>query len=247
MPSPQDAVNFPFVSVITPTYNRRRFIPSLIACYMHQTYPKERMEWIVLDDGADSVEDLFTAAAAAKKIPNLRYIRSPEKQVIGAKRNRLNEEARGEIIVAMDDDDYYPPERVAAVVKAFRANPKIELAGSSEVYMYYSDVKQIYKLGPYNANHATNGTMAWRKQYALTHRYDDTVTHAEEKSFLENYKHPMIQLDPFKVMLVMSHSENTFDKTSMREQENNPFVKKTVMKLRDFIKDKGLRDFFAGA
>jgi hypothetical protein len=172
---------------------------------------------------------------------------SPEKQTIGAKRNRLNREARGEILVAMDDDDYYPPERVAAAVKAFKAQPKVQLAGSSEIYMYYTDIHAIYKLGPYNANHATNGTMAWRRSYALTHTYDETVTHAEEKSFLEEYKHPMIQLDPMKVMLVISHSENTFDKKSMREQENNPLVKKTTMKINQFIKDKKIRDFFADA
>lgn len=239
--------NYPFVSVITPTYNRRRFIPHLIACYKHQTYPKDRMEWIVLDDGADSVTDLFSGPLV-KGIPNIRYIQcSGEKQTIGAKRNRLNDEARGDIIVAMDDDDYYPPERVSAVVTAFKKQPKVDLAGASEIYMYYSDLKLIYKLGPYNPNHATNGTMAWRKSYAATHRYDETVTHAEEKSFLDEYSHPMIQLDPFKVMLVMSHSENTFDKKKMLTQENNPFIKKTVMKLRDFIKEAPLRDFFKDA
>ncbi len=57
---------FPFVSVITPTYNRRCFIPAAIECYKHQTYPKERMEWIILDDGTESVEDLFTEAATQK-------------------------------------------------------------------------------------------------------------------------------------------------------------------------------------
>lgn len=240
----QEAANYPFVSVVTPTYNRRRFLPALISCYKAQTYPKHRMEWIILDDGTDSVEDVFVAAAAG--IPNIRYIRLPEKVTIGAKRNRLNLEARGEIIVAMDDDDFYSPERVAAVVTAFKKQPKVELAGASEIYMYYTDIETIYKLGPYNPNHATNGTMAWRASYAATHRYDETVTHAEEKSFLENYKHPMIQLDPMKVMLVMSHSENTFDKVKMREVES-PVVKKTAMKLNQFIKDKGLRDFFKNA
>jgi hypothetical protein len=57
----------------------------------------------------------------------------------------------------------------------------------------------------------------------------------------------MIQLDPMKVMLVMSHSANTFDKKKMREDTKNPFVKKTDMKLKTFIKDKELRDFFATA
>jgi glycosyltransferase involved in cell wall biosynthesis len=231
--------DFPFVSVVTPTYNRRRFIPHLIACFKHQIYPKDRMEWIVLDDGSDPVGDLF------KDVP-VRYIREETKQTIGAKRNRLNREAKGSIIVAMDDDDYYPPERVSAVVHAFKSRPLIELAGSSEVYMYYSDIKVIYRLGPYNPNHATNGTMAWRKSYADTHQYDDNVTHAEERSFLEDYKHPMIQLDTMKVMLVMSHSENTFDKRKMRENES-PVVKKTTMKLRDFIKEKTLREFYATA
>lgn len=236
----------PFVSVLTPTYNRRRFLPALIECYKSQTYPKTRMEWIIFDDGTDSVKDVFDVAS--KTIPNVRYIRHEgDKLLIGAKRNRLNKEAKGEILIAMDDDDFYCPERVSHVVTKFAQNKLVDLAGSSEIYMYYTDIHTIYKLGPYNPNHATNGTMAWRKSYALTHTYDETVTHAEERSFLDNYTHPMIQLDPFKVMLVISHSENTFDKKKMREEENNPLIKKTQLDLKYFMKDKKLRDFFKDA
>jgi glycosyltransferase involved in cell wall biosynthesis len=201
------------------------------------------MEWIILDDGSDSVEDLFKGLP----FPNVHYLRETEKRNIGAKRNRLNREVCGDIIVAMDDDDYYPPERVSAVVKGFKQRPNVDLAGSSEIYMYYSDIKVIYKLGPYAPTHATNGTMAWRKKYSDSHLYDETVTHAEEKSFLDEYKHPMIQLDPMKVMLVMSHTDNTFDKKKMRDQVGNPYVKKTTMKLRDFIRDGKIREFFATA
>jgi glycosyltransferase involved in cell wall biosynthesis len=247
--STQEEKMFPFVSIITPTYNRRRFIPYLIQMVEHQDYKKTRMEWIILDDGQDKVKDLIDEAK--KRMPFIRYIELDEKLTIGAKRNRLNDEAKGQIIVAMDDDDYYPPCRVSAVVNAFKQKPnqQIELAGASEIYMYYSDIKTIYKLGPYNANHATNGTMAWRNSYAKTHRYDETVTHSEERSFLDDYKHPMIQLDPFKVMLVMSHSENTFDKKKLRDQEN-PFIKKTEMKLKTFLKEKHekeMREFFVNA
>ena len=234
----------PFVSVLTPTYNRRRFLPSLIECYLSQEYPKTRMEWIILDDGTDCVKDIFDEAA--KKIPNLRYIRLDEKKLIGAKRNILNKEAKGDILVAMDDDDFYPPERVKHVVMKFAQNPRVELAGSSEIYMYYTDIQKIYKLGPYKPNHATNGTMAWRKSYAKTHTYDETVSHAEERSFLEDYKHPMIQLDAFKVMLVISHSENTFDKKRLRES-NDPFIKKTEMPIKSFIKSTSLRNFYKDA
>ena len=211
--------------------------------YKNQNYPADRMEWIILDDGSDPVEDLFKGL----DMPNIKYIYEEEKQTIGAKRNRLNKESRGDIIVAMDDDDYYPPERVSTVVKAFKKSPSVQLAGASEVYMYYSDIGVIYKFGPYNKNHATNGTMAWRRSYADTHEYDEYVTHAEERSFLDDYSHPMLQLSPFKVMLVMSHSENTFDKKKMREGPPSPVVTKTDLKLGDFIKEGSLYDFFKDA
>jgi glycosyltransferase involved in cell wall biosynthesis len=239
--------NFPLVAVVSPTYNRRRFVPYLIECYKNQDYKKNRMHWIILDDGQDKVKDLLDEAA--KTIPNLHYIGLDEKLTIGAKRNMLNQKAlelNCQIIVAMDDDDYYPPMRVSAAVAAFKKNPKFELAGASEIFMYYSDIKTIYKLGPYNANHATNGTMAWKASYAERHLYDETVTHSEERSFLDDYTHPMIQLDPYKVMLVMSHSENTFDKKKLRENLSQ-FVSKTAMKIKDFIKEKNLREFFACA
>ena len=230
------------VSVLTPTYNRRKFIPYLIECYKHQDYPKDKMEWLILDDGTDKTGDLFLAAG----FPNVRYYAEDIKLNIGAKRNKLNELAKGEIIVCMDDDDYYPPERISHVVNSLNSRPKFQICGSSEIYMFYSDNKKIYRIGPYNPNHATNGTIGYRRAYFDNHKYDETVTHAEETSFLNGYKEPMIQLNPFKVMLVMSHSENTFDKKKLREQ-NNPMFNLTQMKVKDFIKNKKLRDFFSDA
>jgi glycosyltransferase involved in cell wall biosynthesis len=231
----------PFVSVLTPTYNRRKFIPAAIAMYKAQTYPKDRMEWIIVDDGSDKVEDLFKEAS--KTIPNIKYISLDTKLLIGQKRNMLNDNAKGEIMVAMDDDDYYPPDRVSHAVMKFIQNPKIMLAGSSEMYLYFRVDGKICKAGPYNNNHCTNGTMCYRRPYMLSHRYDETQTHAEEKSFLDDYKNPMIQLDPFKCILVMCHADNTFDKNNLRNS-NNPLLVETSMKISGFIRDKALRDFF---
>ena len=42
--------NLPFVSVCTPTYNRRPFINTMIKCFNHQDYPKDKLEWIIIDD-----------------------------------------------------------------------------------------------------------------------------------------------------------------------------------------------------
>ena len=56
----------PTVSICTPTYNRRIFIPQLIKCFQKQTYPKQLMEWIVVDDGEDPVDDLFKGVECVK-------------------------------------------------------------------------------------------------------------------------------------------------------------------------------------
>ena len=236
------------VSVVTPTYNRRKFIPILIEIYRNQTYPKEKMEWIIIDDGKDCVEDLFKEAS--KTIPNIRYIYLDEKVRIGAKRNLLNKEVKGSIIVAMDDDDYYPPDRVSTVVDAFKKYPRVDLAGSSEMNMYYLDDNKIYTLGPFYPNHATNGTMAWRKRYSDMHAYDEFVTFAEEVSFLENYKNQMIQLDPKKTILVICHKDNTVDKHELREGHlSDPRIMKQKMReskyqLKDFIKEPMIINFY---
>jgi len=232
----------PFVSVLTPTYNRRRFIPHLIECFKAQDYPQNKIEWIILDDGTDKVGDLFEKSG----LKNVRYYAEDIKLNIGAKRNKLNVLAKGDIVVCMDDDDYYPPDRIKHVVYKLGQKPDFKICGSSQLYMYYSDNKQIYCIGPYNQNHATNGTMGYRRSYFDNHKYDEHVTHAEETSFLNGYKEPMIQLDPHKVMLVMSHSENTFDKKKLREA-TNPMFKLTTMKIKDFIKDPALREFYASA
>jgi glycosyltransferase involved in cell wall biosynthesis len=240
--------NFPFVSVITPTYNRRKFIPSLIQCFLSQTYRHDRMEWIVLDDGSDKVQDIFLEYI--DKLPNLKYIYEDEKKNIGAKRNQLNKEAKGAIIIAMDDDDYYPADRIQMIVDAFSKYPKVDLAGSSEMNLYYLDVKKIVTIGPYGSNYATNGTMAWRKRYSDLHKYDEYVTKAEEGSFLNQYKYPMIQLNPKKAILVICHGDNTADKNLLRQEhssykgQDKAKMRDSPYQLEDIVKEPALLAFY---
>ena len=168
----------PFVSVLMPTYNRRKFIPTAIEIYKSQTYPKDRMEWLILDDGSDKVKDLFDQAS--KTIPNIRYIYEPTKMNVGAKRNRLMDEAKGDIIVWMDDDDYYPNTRISSVVTTLSKNKTVDLVGSSQLYLYYTDTKKICTVGPFGPYHGTNGTLGMRKSFIANKRYDESVTYAEE-------------------------------------------------------------------
>ena len=228
----------PFVSVCTPTFNRRPFFPTIIKCFDNQTYPKDRMEWIILDDGTDKIEDIV------KDHPLVKYFKYDEKMPLGKKRNIMHQKARGSIIVYMDDDDYYPPERVSHAVEMLLKNPEALCAGSSEMYIYFKDTDQMIQFGPYGPNHATAGTFAFRKELLREHKYNNDACLAEEREFLKGYTVPFVQLDPMKAILVFSHRHNTFDKRTLLNDPFSNVMRLSEKTIGDFIKDVDVAEFF---
>src|SRR3989344_5966623 len=65
-----------------------------------------------------------------------------------------------------------------------------------------------------------------------------------ELIFLDDFKGQVLQLDPFKVILCIAHSGNTFDKHKLLQQKNSPVVKETKLTLKNFVKDKKLYEFY---
>ena len=222
----------PLVSLCTPTFNRRPFIQTMIQCFRNQTYPKDRMEWIIVDDGTDKIKDLIDAA----NIPQIKYFALDEKLKLGAKRNFMHQKTSGSILVYMDDDDYYPPERVQHAVDRLQEKPEALCAGSSEIYVYFKHIQKMYQGGPYGPNHATAGTFAFRRELLSQSQYEDDAALAEEKAFLKNYTIPFVQLDPLKTILVFSHIQNTFDKRRLLSDENKKFFRESPKTIDMFIK-----------
>ena len=222
----ENTQNLPFVSVCTPTFNRRPFISSMFKCFHNQDYPKSRIEWIIVDDGTDKIQDLIEAA----NIPQIRYFTVDKKMSLGAKRNFMHSKTKGSILVYMDDDDYYPPERISHAVERLQSKPDALCAGSSEIYVYFKHIHKMYQGGPYGPNHATAGTFAFRRALLDQTKYEEHAALAEEKYFLKNYTIPFVQLDPMKTILVFSHIQNTFDKKKLLQNKTALFVEspKTV-------------------
>lgn len=236
--TPEYLKKYPFVSVCTPTFNRRPFINAMITCFNEQDYPQDRMEWIIIDDGTDPVEDLIASHPRAK------YFKYDTKMTLGKKRNLMHEKSRGEILVYMDDDDYYPPKRVSHAVEMLVSHPEALCAGSSEIYIYFKHIKQMKRFGPYGPNHATAGTFAFKRKLLKQHKYNEDACLAEERAFLKDYTVPFVQLDPMKVILVFSHEHNTFDKRKLLVNANPEVVRDSPKKVMDFIKDPNLRRFY---
>jgi len=231
----------PFVSIFTPTFNRRPFLANMIEMVKNQDYPKEKMEWIIVDDGTDNVQDVFASISFIK----VKYYRSETKLPLGKKRNIGNKFCTGDIIVYMDDDDYYPPTRVGHAVTTLQLNPTILCVGSSELFLFFTNLNRMFKFGPYGPNHATAATFAFRKELLLQTQFNDEASLAEEKAFLKNYTVPIVQLDPFKTILVFSHIHNTFDKNILlNDYPSSPFITDVNYPVDAFIKEETVYKFF---
>ena len=230
---------YPFVSICTPTFNRRPFIENMFTCFRNQDYPKDRIEWIIVDDGTDKIKDLIVDS----NIPQIRYFEVENKMFLGEKRNYMHKFVRGSIIVYMDDDDYYPPNRVSHAVERLQSDPNALCAGSSEIYVYFKGMDKMIQCGPYGPNHATAGTFAFRTKLLEQTRYEDGAALAEEKAFLKEYTIPFVQLDPLKSILVFSHEHNTFDKRKMFDQKQDPqFFKESSKTVDTFIRNENEKD-----
>jgi glycosyltransferase involved in cell wall biosynthesis len=196
------------------------------------------MEWVIIDDGTDKIGDLVSA------IPEVKYFAYEKKMTLGEKRNLMHEKSKGSILVYMDDDDYYPPERVSHAVTMLKENPAAMCAGSSEMYIYFKGIKKMYKFGPYGPNHSTAATFAFRRELLKDHCYENNASLAEEKAFLKNYTVPFVQLNPLKTILVFSHEHNTFDKRKLLENPHPQFVNESSKTVNMFIKDPDIIDFY---
>ena len=203
----------PTVSICTVTYNRGDYLTLLTKCINKQDYPHHLIEWVILDDSDDPAKR--KSPDQAETDIKIKYVQLNEKLKLGAKRNLSHTYCDGDIIVYMDDDDYYFPERVSHAVERLQSTGK-EVAGATYLYIYYAHDDQVWRSGPFGKNHATAGTFAMTKEFANKTFYEVDAETGEETAFLAKYTKEMAQLSPNKTLICISHVNNTFDKRLCR-------------------------------
>ena len=195
--------HYDLVSILVPTKNREMFLENILRNFYRQDYPNKHMELIIGDEGVSNIQKMLP------KEENIRYFNF-NKISLGEKRNKLCELAKGEILIFMDDDDFYPYDKVSECVKVLESND-IDITGSSIMYVYFIKQNKILKYGPFGKNHATCATFAFKRSYFNDNKFPN-VNKAEEKAFLNNYKTKVFQMNELKSILVIAHNNNTVDK-----------------------------------
>ncbi len=118
-----ERVDIPFVSVIVPVYNQADRLARCLAALAAQTYPRDRYEVVVVDNG--STEDIRSVVA---RWEGMRYAYESRPGAYAA-RNRGIALAEGSVLAFTDADCLPAPGWLAAGVDALCAHPESGLVG----------------------------------------------------------------------------------------------------------------------
>jgi GT2 family glycosyltransferase len=111
----------PFVSVLIVNYNGQRYLDDCLTALQKQTYPRDRWEVVLVDNGSSdgSVEHLRAC------YPWVRLVAAGQNLGFAAGNNEGYKHCRGELIALLNNDTVAEPGWLAALVEAIQADPKV--------------------------------------------------------------------------------------------------------------------------
>jgi GR25 family glycosyltransferase involved in LPS biosynthesis len=204
--------DLPKVSIITPTYKRRKMFSMALRNFENFIYPKNKLEWIIVDDSPETETTDETVRDLLPRDKRIQFIQLPsgdEPMTVGMKRNIAVSRSSNEYIVHMDDDDYYPPESILARIKILLKykNQDIECVGSTLIgtYNILNNTSSMSTDGPINLSEAS---MAYTKKFWEKRPFDELCERGEHKSFCEQRLDKIMDIPYSFILIAINHKNN---------------------------------------
>ncbi len=219
MPPVLITADCPPISIITLVHNRRKFTNLAFHNMMITDYPRNKIEWVVVEDSdhEESSSDLILPFADRCEGITITYIplqKSPEKPAytIGEKRNIGVEKAQHDIVLFMDDDDHYPVTSFRRRVAWLQSNPKVSAAVCTMIACY--DLQRgisAVNVPPWGlsiAARCSEATLTFRRKFWEEHPFP-SVNIAEGEEWLRGREEQVMEIPPQQIIVAFSHGKNT--------------------------------------
>jgi len=207
-------MEYPTVSILTPSYNRSKFLQLITYNLLNMDYDKNKLEWCIIDDGK---EPLFTDETLKQtkellKPMKINYKYENVKRDIGVKRNALVKMCKYKFCIMMDDDDVYFPTYIKHSIETLKNN-KIGLVGSNHMLFVYP--KHNYKLSKIEC-HAKRqiheATMCFTKKYFNSMPGFMKSSLGEGANMIDHNEKNSAYTNITKCMICFCHEGNSFNK-----------------------------------
>ena len=241
--------DLPMVSIITPTRNRNHFMKLAVYNFYSQNYPKDKLEWVVIDESSTPVKDLLPADDRIKYY----YVNEEERKFvfeswvaryegeppaphkreygdfyklrlpIGLKRNMGARMATGAVIVHMDDDDYYPPNSVRLRINFLNYSKKPCVSCSSIASFNICRMISMINVPPFDMSYekrTSEATLAYERGFWEKKRFEGGDVCSEGESFLRGRTDEVLDLDWQGIIISLRHSGNISNRNELTEEPN---------------------------
>lgn len=127
-PVPSKPQSVPFVSVVVPVYNSARFLPKCLDALLAQTYPGDRYEVIVVDDGSTDASAVVAHGCLDNWEGATHVLQTPNGGPASA-RNHGVEASSGDIVAFIDSDCVAERDWLASLTELFVTNDVAGVGG----------------------------------------------------------------------------------------------------------------------
>ena len=186
---------------------------------MIQSYPEDKLEWVIVDDGVDPIEDTLIG------VPNVKYVRADPGLTISQKRNLAVENAMYDIMVTMDDDDVYPNNSVLHRVAMLLMSPEKGCAFCTTIPCYdVTKFSSFMNVPPYvlpMSERVSEATLVFTRKFWEEGKFDDSVHIGEGNAFIRSREQMCRELSPQDVIVSLIHPKNTSSRKTPTFSEPN--------------------------
>ncbi len=221
-------MDFPEVSILTPVYDRKKFLPLMISNMINIRYPKNKLEWVILDswskDGKAS-EPLFKSEEEIKHYSrvisiNIKYVYKPEGLSIGKKRNMLVKEAKYKYCINMDSDDIYLPHYIFYSVTELIKNKKQCCGSPQMLFLYPNDNYKVTGISCPALRQIHEGSMCHTKKHHKRMGGYATNSQGEGAKMVDGCNEKFfLKTDITKCMICVCHDTNTVGKEGFNRDD----------------------------
>ena len=122
--------------VIGCTYNRAKYIGNLLESIAANDLPRNEYEIVLVDNNCtDNTHEICETFVESHKDVNFRYVKEQE-QGLSAARNKGIKEAKGDVLVYVDDDALVDTWYLRTIVEYMDAHPEISAVGGPIIPLY---------------------------------------------------------------------------------------------------------------
>ena len=207
----------PHISVVTLLYNRKRFFELARHNMILTDYPKNKIQWIIVDD-SDNVEE-----QASDKIiqtieqftgMDIHYVPLQNKTPISQKRNIGVEHCSNDIILFMDDDDHYPQTSFRRRVAWLTKHPMKPRATCCTTIACYDLLRGVSAVNcpPFDlplGQRMSEATLTFYKSWFEERPFDNNIQVGEGDSLVTGREGDVLEIPPQQIIVAFSHDKNT--------------------------------------